>query len=417
MVTFDNVLDETVNGVCRWKRKGILREATIIRDVYGKIALLLDNTAAVSDEDSQELETCLDQAIGPFFGGHVYYKKQSHNKRNIETRIQPIVDIIETEREMWREEEGIAFFVSERPIAKKAWIKTSAKQESVWPYEEAIEDGGTKVVAFYSFKGGMGRTTALAAAAINLVRQGKNVMMVDMDIEAPGLATLFFPENRIERGVLDYLLESEIADNTDIHDYVLDVTEPALIEENYGMLYLMPAGKVNEQYLQKLARIDYQDNRENHLRTSVGTMLKRLRDGYGVDYLLIDGPAGLPAELSFLAHIATQAVVVTATDRACIRGAERCARKLEEEYCIQRIRMVLNRVRPQLICRGKSGNIDDAMDEAGLPLLGIVPEDEELIACGNSGKSILSVKRAGAARAFQNIARRLDGERIPLMKI
>lgn len=74
MVTFDNVLDETVNGVCRWKRKGILREATIIRDVYGKIALLLDNTAAVSDEDSQELETCLDQAIGPFFGGHVYYK-------------------------------------------------------------------------------------------------------------------------------------------------------------------------------------------------------------------------------------------------------------------------------------------------------------------------------------------------------
>ena len=292
MVTFDNVLDETVNGVCRWKRKGILREATIIRDVYGKIALLLDNTAAVSDEDSQELETCLDQAIGPFFGGHVYYKKQSHNKRNIETRIQPIVDIIETEREMWREEEGIAFFVSERPIAKKAWIKTSAKQESVWPYEEAIEDGGTKVVAFYSFKGGMGRTTALAAAAINLVRQGKNVMMVDMDIEAPGLATLFFPENRIERGVLDYLLESEIADNTDIHDYVLDVTEPALIEENYGMLYLMPAGKVNEQYLQKLARIDYQDNRENHLRTSVGTMLKRLRDGYGVDYLLIDARAG-----------------------------------------------------------------------------------------------------------------------------
>ena len=137
----------------------------------------------------------------------------------------------------------------------------------------------------------------------------------------------------------------------------------------------------------------------------------------GFDYLLIDGPAGLPAELSFLAHIATQAVVVTATDRACIRGAERCARKLEEEYCIQRIRMVLNRVRPQLICRGKSGNIDDAMDEAGLPLLGVVPEDVDLISCGNSGKSILSVKHSGAARAFHNIARRLDGERVPLLRI
>ena len=134
----------------------------------------------------------------------------------------------------------------------------------------------------------------------------------------------------------------------------------------------------------------------------------------GFDYLLIDGPAGLPAELSFLAHIATQAIIVTSTDRVCVRGAERCARKLEEEYCIQRIRMVLNRVRPRLISRGRSGNIDDAMDEAGLPLLGLVPEDVDLISCSNSGRSIHAVKRTGAARAFVNIARRLNGERIPL---
>ncbi len=58
-------------------------------------------------------------------------------------------------------------------------------------------------------------------------------------------------------------------------------------------------------------------------------------------------PAGLPAEMSFLAHIATQAIIVTATDRACVRGAERCARTIEQEYCIQRIRMVLNRVRSE----------------------------------------------------------------------
>ena len=79
--------------------------------------------------------------------------------------------------------------------------------------------------------------------------------------------------------------------------------------------------------------------------------------------------------------------------------------------------MVLNRVRPRMITHGKSGNIDDAMDEAGLPLLGIVPEDEDLITCGNSGRSILAVKHGGAARAFQNIARRLDGERVPLMRL
>ena len=292
MVTFDNALDEAVKGICQWGRKDILREVTLIRDVYGKLALLIDNMQSISDTDSQELERCLEQSIGAFFSKRIYCKKQSHNKKNIEMRIQPIIEIIENEREEWKEKEGIRFFVSERPIAKKAWIKKYEIQESVWPYEKAIESGGTKVVTFYSFKGGMGRTTALAAAAINLIRQGKNVMMVDMDIEAPGLASLFFDENRIDRGVLDYLLEAEIMNAVDIHDYVLDVADPALIEENYGMLYLMPAGKVDEHYLQKLARIDYQDNRENHLRTSVETMLKRLRDGYRLDYLLIDARAG-----------------------------------------------------------------------------------------------------------------------------
>lgn len=135
------------------------------------------------------------------------------------------------------------------------------------------------------------------------------------------------------------------------------------------------------------------------------------------DYLLIDGPAGLPAELSFLAHIATQAVIVTTPDSASVRGAESCARKLEEEYCIARIRMTLNRVRPNLIRHGLASNIDDAMDITGLPLLGVVPEDEKLIACGNSGQSIFTVKRSGAARAFRHIARRLDGERVPLKNI
>ena len=165
MVTFDNALDEAVKGICQWGRKDILREVTLIRDVYGKLALLIDNMQPISDTDSQELERCLEQSIGAFFSKRIYCKKQSHNKKNIEMRIQPIIEIIENEREEWKEKDGIRFFVSERPIAKKAWIKKYEIQESVWPYEEAIECGGTKVVTFYSFKGGMGKTTALAAAA------------------------------------------------------------------------------------------------------------------------------------------------------------------------------------------------------------------------------------------------------------
>ena len=218
-----------------------------------------------------------------------------------------------------------------------------------------------KVILVASGKGGTGKTSLTAGVGAALAQLGSKVLLIDGDCGLRNLDIVLGMSDRVVYSFAD----------------VAGGALPALSERGMEQLAVQA-------------------------------------EEAGFDYLLIDGPAGLPAELSFLAHIATQAISVTSTDRVCVRGAERCARKLEEEYCIQRIRMVLNRVRPQLISHGKSGNIDDAMDEAGLPLLGLVPEDVDLISCSNSGRSIHAVKHTGAARAFVNIARRLNGERIPL---
>ena len=243
-----------------------------------------------------------------------------------------------------------------------------------------------KVILVASGKGGTGKTSFTAGVGAALAKNGHRVLLIDGDC---GLRNL------------DIVLGMSVVYSfADVAGGAVPLGDAMARHPEYQTLYLLTAPvalpALSERGMEQLAV---------------------QAEEAGFDYLLIDGPAGLPAELSFLAHIATQAAVVTATDRASLRGAERCARKLEEEYCIQRIRMVLNRVRPQLICRGKSGNIDDAMDETGLPLLGVVPEDEDLISCGNSGKSILAVKQTGASRAFQNIARRLDGERVPLVRL
>ena len=136
------------------------------------------------------------------------------------------------------------FYLSERSIAKKAWV-CQARQETIWPYEDTLEGTKPKVVTFYSFKGGMGRTTTLASVALQLARKGKNVIMVDTDIEAPGLATLFLDEELIENGVLDYLLEYTVDKETDISNYVIDVAEPGLLREEDGKIYVLPAGKVD----------------------------------------------------------------------------------------------------------------------------------------------------------------------------
>ncbi|MCI9137814.1 MAG: AAA family ATPase [Lachnospiraceae bacterium] len=292
MITFNNSLDAAAQSVCQWCKKSLLSRVTIIRDVYGKLSFLMDNTESVADPDKQKLVTALCQELGPYFSGKIYWKKLSHTQRRIEEREKLIIEILEQERRDWINRDNIEFYLSERPIAKKAWVCQPTDQESVWTYDEAAGDNGKKVITFYSFKGGMGRTTALAAVALNLVRQGKNVMMVDTDIEAPGLATLFFDEELIGRGILDYMIEHEIDERVSITDYVLDVTDPALLDENEGQLFLMPAGRVDRNYLQKLARIDFQDNRAGYLREALVTLLNDIRENYDVDYILIDARAG-----------------------------------------------------------------------------------------------------------------------------
>ncbi len=292
MTTFNNSLDAAARSVCQWGKKGLLSKVTIIRDVYGKLSFLMDNAESVEDPDKIELAMILDRELGPYFTGKIYWKKLSHKQKTIKEREELIVEILEQERQDWIKKDDIEFYLSERPIAKKAWVCQPTDQESVWPYEEAAGEHGKKVITFYSFKGGMGRTTALAAVALTLVRQGKNVMMVDTDMEAPGLATLFFDEELIARGVLDYLIEHEIDGRVPVTDYVLDVTDPALLDENEGQLFLMPAGKVDKNYLQKLARIDFQDNRAGYLREALAALLADIKDNYDVDYILMDARAG-----------------------------------------------------------------------------------------------------------------------------
>lgn len=193
-----------------------------------------------------------------------------------------------------------------------------------------------KVILVASGKGGTGKTSLTAGVGAALAQLGSKVLLIDGDC---GLRNLDIVLGMSDRVVYSF---------ADVAGGAVPLADAMACHPDMKTLYLLTAPvalpALSERGMEQLAV---------------------QAEEAGFDYLLIDGPAGLPAELSFLAHIATQAIIVTSTDRVCVRGAERCARKLEEEYCIQRIRMVLNRVRPQLISHGKSGNIDDAMDEAG----------------------------------------------------
>ena len=140
--------------------------------------------------------------------------------------------------------------------------------------------------------------------------------------------------------------------------------------------------------------------------------LRKAREQY--DYILMDSPAGMGEGFRLAVCGADRGIVVSTTDASALRDAQRVVSQLSRQ--LPSIHLVVNRVQPKLLRRLHT-TIDDAMDAAGLPLLGVVPEDEQVMLSANQGKPIILASRKGAAVAYLNIARRLMGERVPLMHI
>ena len=133
------------------------------------------------------------------------------------------------------------------------------------------------------------------------------------------------------------------------------------------------------------------------------------------DYCLVDAPAGLETGFRLAISNADRAVVVTNTDESSLRDAQRTVMELAH-MPRGRVHLVVNRCRKKLM-RSLHQTIDDAIDMAGLPLLGVIPEDETLPLYAGRGIPLLMSDNHYAAQAYRNIARRLTGQRASLLRI
>lgn len=290
MVDFVGAVTKTKQVIGKWKHFKDANAVTIIRDVYGKIAVLFDLKNTISDDDKKDIQEHIAKELGGYFQGRIYYKSDCQNDI-----LRVMVDEIEQLRIPEYGEEK--WYVLERAVGKKAWIDCNLEENAIWPYEQAVKGEKPKVVTFYSFKGGMGRTTALAATALGLIKQGKNVLMIDTDVEAPGLASLFVDENNVRKGVVDYLLEYNLSyESISVEDYLLQITDPILTDELLGKLFLISSGVIDRNYLQKLARIDFQDTIPRSLKMRICQLIAdavaRISQFCKVDYILLDARAG-----------------------------------------------------------------------------------------------------------------------------
>ena len=141
--------------------------------------------------------------------------------------------------------------------------------------------------------------------------------------------------------------------------------------------------------------------------------MKEIRRSF--DFCLLDAPAGLGSGFRLATCAADRCVVVTTTDASSLRDAQHTVMELSH-FGPGKLHLVVNRVRKKML-RSMHATIDDAIDKAGLPLIGVVPEDDQLPLSLHQGVPLLLQSRDNAAAAYKNIARRLQGVRVPLLRI
>lgn len=243
---------------------------------------------------------------------------------------------------------------------------------------------GTAVV-ITSGKGGTGKTSLTAGLGSCLAALGRSVLCLDADI---GLRNLDLSLGLSDRALMDF---------TDVISGACSLSSAAVGHPQIPGLYLLTAPV-------RLPRRPIADR-------DMSALVAEIKGRF--DYCLIDCPAGIGSGFQLAACGADRAIVVSTTDASSLRDAQRT---VEELYRIRQVHLVMNRIQPRLL-RQLRTTIDDAMDAAGLPLIGVIPEDRRVILAANLGRPLILEGRQGAANACLNIAKRLEGYRVPVMRI
>ena len=230
-------------------------------------------------------------------------------------------------------------------------------------------------IAVASGKGGTGKTSFTAGVGAALALSGRRVLCLDCDI---GLRNLDLALGLSDRTLMDF---SDVAQNR--CSLELAAVEHPKIP---GLFLLTAPARPHGRPVTEIQMAD---------------LLREVRRRF--DFCLLDTCA------------ADRCVVVTTADASSLRDAQHTVMELDR-FPSGALHLVVNRVRKKLL-RQLHATIDDAIDKAGLPLLGVVPEDDALPLCMNRGVPILLADGQSAATAYRNIAKRLQGERVPLLRI
>lgn len=255
-----------------------------------------------------------------------------------------------------------------------------AAQAAAPPENTEAKRGRAIVVT--SGKGGVGKTTTTANLGTALACRGARVALIDADVGLRNLDIVLGLESRVRHHLLDVLEERASL-------------EDALVADKHTEgLFLLAAAQAREK-----------DDVETE---KMQALVSSLRDRF--DYVLIDSPAGI--ELGFKNAVAgaTEAIVVCTPEVAAVRDVDRVVGLLGNRF---RPQLIINRLRPQLVRKGKMLSVDDVNGILRLALLGVIADEPEIIVTTNRGEPLALRAQTATGAAYHAIAARVAGEDVP----
>ncbi len=244
-----------------------------------------------------------------------------------------------------------------------------------------------RAIVVTSGKGGVGKTTATANLGLGLAKEGRKVVMIDGDIGLRNLDLIMGLENRIVYHLLDVVRGR------------CQVRQALIKDKRFPNLSLLPASQV--------------DQKEDINPEQMRDLTAQLKEEF--DFILIDCPAGIEQGFRNAIAGANEAILITTPEVSPVRDADRVIGLVQQS--VGDPQLIINRMNTEMVKKEQMLNQNDVLEILAVPLLGIVPEDEEVVVAGNCGSPVVLNDRSRSGQAYRRIVRRLLGEDVPIPEL
>lgn len=245
----------------------------------------------------------------------------------------------------------------------------------------------SEVIVITSGKGGVGKTTTTANVGTGLAMLNKKVVMIDTDIGLRNLDVVMGLENRIVYNLVD-VIEGKCR-----------IKQALIKHKKYPDLCLLPSAQTRDK--------------DAVTPEQMKQLVEELRQEF--DYILLDCPAGIEQGFRNAIAAADRALVVTTPELSAIRDGDRVVGLLEANE-MKKIDLIINRIRMDMVKRGDMLKVEDVCDIMAVNLLGIIPDDEQIVVSTNQGEPLVGTDCL-AGHAYMNICKRITGEEIPFLDL